>query len=126
MSSAYNFCKQFGTRSGLTECTVSSGSKLFDTLMVFLKEFFEKIDFEKNQLMTKKRMKSYPGGKELELEEYVYHLVFSQTRLLCYINEAGTYSPFFMDNIFHAFNLLIHGSKLIKKYLVLGNERLFT
>ena len=32
--------------------------------MVFLKEFFEKVDFEKNQLMTK-NMKNYPRGKEL-------------------------------------------------------------
>ena len=32
--SAENFCKQFGPRSW---------SKLFDTLMVFLKEFFQKV-----------------------------------------------------------------------------------
>ena len=29
-----------------------SGSNLFDTKMVFLKEFFEKVDFEKNQQTT--------------------------------------------------------------------------
>ena len=33
-----------------------SGFKLFDMLLVFLKEFFEKVDFEKNQ-MTKKHEK---------------------------------------------------------------------
>ena len=38
--SADNFCKQFGPKSW---------SKLFDTLMVFLKEFFEKVDFEKKK-----------------------------------------------------------------------------
>ena len=27
---------------------------MFDSLMVFLKEFFEKVDFEKNQTITKK------------------------------------------------------------------------
>ena len=43
--SADNFCKQFGPRSGLTKCRAWSGSKLFDPLMVFLKEFFENIDF---------------------------------------------------------------------------------
>ena len=43
--SADNLCKQFGSRSG---------SKLFDTLMVFLKEFFEKADFEKYQQTKKK------------------------------------------------------------------------
>ena len=41
-----NFCRQFGPRSG---------SKLFDTLIIFLKEFFEKVDFEKNQRTTKKK-----------------------------------------------------------------------
>ena len=30
------------------------GSKLFDTLLVFLKEFFLNVDFEKNQQTTKK------------------------------------------------------------------------
>ena len=33
--------------------------------MVFLKEFFEKIDFEENQETTKS-MKNYPVGKELD------------------------------------------------------------
>ena len=40
-------CKQFGPRSGLTKCRAWSGSKLFDTLMVFLKEFLENVDSEK-------------------------------------------------------------------------------
>ena len=43
MSSTDNFCEQFGPRSGLTK----SESKLFDTLMLFLKKFFENDDFEK-------------------------------------------------------------------------------
>ena len=47
VSSADNLCKQFGPRSGLTNCQAWSGSKLFDILMLFLKEFFEKSNFEK-------------------------------------------------------------------------------
>ena len=62
MSSADNFCKQFGPRSGPTVC---SGYKMFETLIVFLKEFFEKVDFEKNQQTTKKH-ENYSGGKELK------------------------------------------------------------
>ena len=59
-SSADNFCKQFGPRSGLTESWAWSGSKLVDTLIVFLKEFFElKVDFEKNQRTTKKSRECY-------------------------------------------------------------------
>ena len=47
VSSADNHCKQFGTRSGPTERRSWSGSKLFDTLMVFLEDLLEKVDFEK-------------------------------------------------------------------------------
>ena len=42
-----NFCKQFGPRSGPTWI-----------LMVFLKEFIEKVNFEKSHLTTKKHAKS--------------------------------------------------------------------
>ena len=61
--SAENFCKQFGPRSSPTKCRAWSGSKLIDTLMVFLKEFFENVDFEKYR-QTTKSMKNYPLGKE--------------------------------------------------------------
>ena len=48
VSSAANFCKQFGPRSGPTFCQGWSESKLFDT-----ERIFRKIDFEKNQQTTK-------------------------------------------------------------------------
>ena len=57
VSSADNFCKQIGPSSGPTKSRAWSGSNLFDTQMVFLKEFFEKVDFEKNQQTTKKHEK---------------------------------------------------------------------
>ena len=56
MSSADDFWKQFGPRSGLTEHLTRSGYMLFDTLMLFLNEYFEKVklkisaDDEKNHL----------------------------------------------------------------------------
>ena len=43
-----NCCKQYGSSLGLTKLQTLSGFKLFATLMVFL-NFFEKVDFEKNQ-----------------------------------------------------------------------------
>ena len=43
MPSADNLSKQFGSRSGPTKCRARSGYKLFDTLMVFLKEFSKKL-----------------------------------------------------------------------------------
>ena len=39
-------------------------SNLFDTLMVFLKEFFEKVYFEKSA-DDNKRVKNYSVGREL-------------------------------------------------------------
>ena len=38
LSSASNLCKQFGLRSGRTKCWACSWFKLFDTLMVFLRD----------------------------------------------------------------------------------------
>ena len=57
MSSADNLSKQFGPRSGPTKRRTWSGSKLFDLLIIFLIEYFEKVDFEKNQQTTKKDAK---------------------------------------------------------------------
>ena len=62
VSSADNLCKQFGPRSGGTKCWAWSGSNLLDTEMVFLKEFFEKFEFEKNQLTAEKHEK-FPSGQ---------------------------------------------------------------
>ena len=59
VSSVDNLYKQFGPRSGPTICPAWSRSNLFDTQMVFLKEFLEKVDFEKNQQTTIKSMKNY-------------------------------------------------------------------
>ena len=55
--SAHNLCEQFGPRSGPTE------SKLFDTLLTFLKELFEKVKFEKKSADDNKNMKYYPEYK---------------------------------------------------------------
>ena len=41
-SSAHKLCKQIGARSGPTKRWARSGSNLFDSQMVFLKELFEK------------------------------------------------------------------------------------
>ena len=57
-SSADNLCKQFRPRSSLTECRSWSGSKQFDTLKVFLKEFFEEVNFEKTQQTTTRACQS--------------------------------------------------------------------
>ena len=55
VSSADSLGKQFGPRSDRMNCRAWSGSKLYDILMVFLKEFFQNVNFEKKQQTTKKR-----------------------------------------------------------------------
>ena len=59
-----NLCKQFGPRSGPTKRRSWSGSKLFDALMVFLKEIFEKDNYEKSA-DDNKSMKNYPAWYKL-------------------------------------------------------------
>ena len=45
---------------------------MFDTLIVFLKQFFEKVDFEKIHLKTKKHEK-FPGGKDCYMQKRQFH-----------------------------------------------------
>ena len=63
-------CKQFVPRSGPTECQAKSGSKLFETRIVFLKEFFEKVKFEKRSAedpeVKKKNMKISQHAKSFK------------------------------------------------------------
>ena len=54
-------------RSGPTESRAWSGSKLFDTLLVFLKKFLEKVNFEKSQQTTKKHAKIIYNAESLTL-----------------------------------------------------------
>ena len=66
MSYADNFCKQFWPRSGPTKCPAWSGSNLFETQMVFLKEFSEKVDFEEKSAYDKKSMNNFPFFRSLK------------------------------------------------------------
>ena len=59
-----NLYKKSGPRSGPTKCRAWSGSKLFDTLMVFLKEFKKKQILKKKSADDKK-WKDFPACKEL-------------------------------------------------------------
>ena len=62
---ADNLCKQFGPKSGPTECRSWPGSKPFDTLIVFLKGFFVKKLILKKSADGDKNMKNYPECPEL-------------------------------------------------------------
>ena len=59
-----------------------SASELVDTLMVFLKEIFEKGNLQKIQLMTK-IMQNFPSCRELNLigvnENKILHISFGDS-----------------------------------------------
>ena len=74
VSSADNLCKQIEPRSGLTKHWALSGSNLFDTQMVFLKEFFENGDFEKKISRQRKNNEKFPRGQRVKC-----HIVWSAT-----------------------------------------------
>ena len=59
----FSLCKQFEPRSGPTEHQSRSGFKLFDTLIVILKELFEKVFFEKIQQTTTEARKIIQNAK---------------------------------------------------------------
>ena len=64
-----------GPRSGPTKRRSLSGSKPFDTLIVFLKDYSETINFENNQQTTAKKMKysQHTKGKNMnKLDPYIY------------------------------------------------------
>ena len=47
LAPADKLCKQLGPRSGPNKVRAQSGSKLFDTLMVFVKDFLKLLIFNK-------------------------------------------------------------------------------
>ena len=98
MSSADNFYKQFGPDQTRQNVGSDLDPIFFDTLMVFLKEFFEIVDFEKNNRLQK-RMKKYQVGKEfinnecsicLCLQQYDGLIVRSATKVTADIINAAT------------------------------------
>ena len=57
------------------------GSKPFDTLIVFLKEFFEKVNFEKSQQRQQKHEK-LPSMQEVDLlAKYRFSMLFRHQQI---------------------------------------------
>ena len=64
--------KQFRpNRSGPTKCKVRSGSKLFNTMNVFLKEILKNVNFEKKSANEKKIMQICPRCKNFINQNYL-------------------------------------------------------
>ena len=64
--SADNLGKQFGPRSSPTNRWATSGSKLFDILMVFLKLFLKRLILKKIS-RRQKSMENYPVCNEFNM-----------------------------------------------------------
>ena len=97
--SADNICKQFWPGSDLTKRRVLSGSKLFDTLIVFLKEFFRKKRFWKKKQSDDDTWKKHEKLPRKQRVKYVRGIIvqLSQMRLnnavsgcfVCLLNECS-------------------------------------
>ena len=94
VSSADNICKQFGPRSGPTEHWAWSGSKPFDTQIVFLKEFLEKLDFEKKISRRQKKREKFPSGQPVNSNKPCFPLHW------CYI-QVTVAKIYYAGNQFH-------------------------
>ena len=70
LSSADNVCKQFEPRSGPTK------SKLFDTLMVFLKDCFEKVNFKTKSTVDQKKKKKEKCEITQHAKSYFFYFLF--------------------------------------------------
>ena len=91
MLSADNFCKQVGPRSAPTQYQDWSRSDLFDTQMVFLKEFLEKVDFEKKSADDKNAWKITQGAKSK-----VHSVVIRLNMVILTLYMLGIFSWFFV------------------------------
>ena len=86
LSSADNLYKQFGPRSGRTNVGPGPDPKRL-TLWVFLKEFFEKVYFEKNQQTTKKHGKLPSMQRVMWAGPYFVMLQLTSTWYQCTLAE---------------------------------------
>ena len=103
VSSADNFANSLEpdqAQQNPTKCCAWSGSKLFDTLIAFLKEFFKNVYFEKisRQQQKKKNMQNYPVGKKLIRYISFYNHQGSH-RLEKYLNLEGFLEKFWKLNL---------------------------
>ena len=90
--SAGNLCIQFGPRSGPTFCRSWFGYKMFDTLIVFLKEFFEKVPFKKVSRRPKKHER---------LPSWVYSVYSWMHDFLMYCSKNLVYGPWCKKTCLH-------------------------
>ena len=90
VTSSDNLCKQFVPRSGPTERRTRPGSKLFDTLKVFLKVIFENIDL-KRKSANDKRLQFYPVGKEFKTFSLVALVLKTSLKFDHFIYGSRTY-----------------------------------
>ena len=92
--SAYNLCKQLEPRSGRTEHWSQSGSKPFDTLIVILKEFFEKLILRKvsrRQQQKHEKLSSMKSNNTCLRQRKIHSLQFRSEPLFVESSWASSY-----------------------------------
>ena len=96
----------------------ASGFKLLDTLMLFLKELFEKVNFEKKSADGKQIMKNYPACKELYTFSQVRKSIFYRYIFKCFaLTVSGwTYVNFLLSNNKRADDSLNKNIELFRKW----------
>ena len=104
--------QQFGPRSGLTEHRYRSESKQFDTLRVFLKEYFENVNFEKfdtnnaySYLMIGLNFNRLPDIELFSLWNTNNH----QLRNMAYCNKIYHHNHNFNEFTYHHMGLISTG-----------------
>ena len=92
--------------------------------MAFLKEFFKKVDFEKNQ-QTTKNMKNFPGGKELTSFDIrisqgnvFYHQHFQGYNIYAFIKNVTSQKRLFLRNVNKLYTRSIHINNIFKRKIV--------
>ena len=98
LSSANNLCKQFGPNQAQQNVGAWSGSKLFDTLMVFLKDVFEKL--KKKIQMTKMHAILSSMQRVKRLMPVVRSLIGpSLVLLLCFRQRSESHCLLFTEEV---------------------------
>ena len=90
---ADNLCKQFGSRPGPTEYRISVGPDLDPnhltlTLIEFLIEFYENVDFEKNLQTTKKHEKLPSMQRVIKSSETRKFIIVINEDVHCILSSA--------------------------------------
>ena len=77
--------------SGQTKCWAWSGSTLFGTLFLFLKESFQNVNFEEKNIKWQKKMKKNIRWQKMKINQHAK--IFSSTAACHNAKNSGCFEP---------------------------------